>query len=266
MSIAGRSEALRLFLPRPQVVLLALLLAALVAGAGVPEARRRRRADRKGEADGRRRGDSGQAAVRREGLVVGLREGRATRYQWFRCDQMGAHCALASRRHEEEPSARRERRRPHARPRGPRNGLARVDDGGLEPDRADRRRSAAARLDRPADDLGRGRAGKHAQGRARHVEPGAGVVQLPVGPLQQARDARAPRSKGATAETHEVGAGDLGHALVAIVQARSGATSQAVFSVATAPPPSRAPRHRCAGPSELCAAAGRRRRSSRAGS
>ena len=40
--------------------------------------------------------------------------------------------------------------------------------------------------------------------------------------------------EGATAETHVVGAPDLGHALVAIVQARSGATSQAVFSVATA--------------------------------
>ena len=41
--------------------------------------------------------------------------------------------------------------------------------------------------------------------------------------------------EGATAETHEVDARDVGHALVAIVQARSGTTSQAVFSVATAP-------------------------------
>ena len=56
---------------------------------------------------------------------------------------------------------------------------------------------------------------------------------------QWARCSRAGRAcapiKGATAETYEVGDRDLGHALVAIVQARSGATSQAVFSVATAP-------------------------------
>jgi hypothetical protein len=39
---------------------------------------------------------------------------------------------------------------------------------------------------------------------------------------------------GETGETHDVGAGDLGHVLVAIVQARSGATSRAVFSTATA--------------------------------
>jgi hypothetical protein len=38
---------------------------------------------------------------------------------------------------------------------------------------------------------------------------------------------------GATLDSHEVGADDLGHTLVAIVQARSGATLQAVFSAAT---------------------------------
>jgi hypothetical protein len=40
--------------------------------------------------------------------------------------------------------------------------------------------------------------------------------------------------EGATAATHVVEQGDLGHALVAL-QARAGAVSQAVFSVATAP-------------------------------
>ena len=65
-----------LFLPRPRVVLLALLVAALVAGAGAPKAPRSRRADLQGEADGRRAGDAGPAAVRREGLVDGRREGR----------------------------------------------------------------------------------------------------------------------------------------------------------------------------------------------
>jgi hypothetical protein len=38
---------------------------------------------------------------------------------------------------------------------------------------------------------------------------------------------------GETRDTHDIGAADLGHVLVAIVQARSGATSRAVFSTAT---------------------------------
>ena len=156
---------------------------------------RRRRADREGEADGRRAGDAGRAAVRREGLVVGLREGRHTRYQWFRCDQMGAHCALASRRHEEKPPPRRERRRPHARPRGPRDRLARLDDGGLELDRADRRRSAALASTAQPTISGEAVQGSTLKVDPGHVEPRAGVVQLPVGPLHRARAARAPRSE-----------------------------------------------------------------------
>jgi hypothetical protein len=39
---------------------------------------------------------------------------------------------------------------------------------------------------------------------------------------------------GASSDKYEIGAADLGHALVAIVQAQSGATSRAVFSTATA--------------------------------
>lgn len=39
--------------------------------------------------------------------------------------------------------------------------------------------------------------------------------------------------KGATAATHDVDDADLGHALVAIVQARAGVTSRAIFSTAT---------------------------------
>jgi hypothetical protein len=39
---------------------------------------------------------------------------------------------------------------------------------------------------------------------------------------------------GETGATHSIGSGDLGHALVAIVQARSGASSRAVFSTASA--------------------------------
>ena len=53
---------------------------------------------------------------------------------------------------------------------------------------------------------------------------------------------------GATADSHEVGADDLGHTLVAIVQARSGATSQAVFSAATLPVGALSPSPPCTRP------------------
>src|SRR5262249_40473447 len=41
---------------------------------------------------------------------------------------------------------------------------------------------------------------------------------------------------GATTDKYDIAPADLGHALAAIVQARSGATSRAVFSTATAVP------------------------------
>ena len=81
--------------------------------------------------------------------------------------------------------------------------------------------------------------GEAKQGSTLKVTPGTWSPVPESFSYQWARCNRVGRAcapiKGATAETHEVGAGDLGHALVAIVQARSGATSQAVFSVATAP-------------------------------
>ena len=102
------------------------------------------------------------------------------------------------------------------------------------------------------------------------VDPGTWSPVPESFSYQWARCTKAGRAcapiAGATAETYAVRAGDLGHALVAIVQARSGATSQAVFSVATtgsvaAPAPAPVPRapETVTGPLELCAAAGRRR-------
>ena len=81
--------------------------------------------------------------------------------------------------------------------------------------------------------------GEAVQGSTLKVEPGTWRPVPESFSYQWARCNASGRAcapiEGATAETHVVGAGDLGHALVAIVQARSGATSQAVFSVATAP-------------------------------
>ena len=75
------------------------------------------------------------------------------------------------------------------------------------------------------------------QGSVLKVVPGTWSPVPESFSYQWARCTRAGRVcapiKGETAETHAVGAGDLGRALVAIVQARSGTTSQAVFSVAT---------------------------------
>ena len=88
-------------------------------------------------------------------------------YQWYPLRPDGSALRAASRRDGREPPPRRERRRSHARPRGSRDRLERVDDGGLEPDRPDRRRAAGARLDRPADHLGR-----VVQGGTLSVDPG----------------------------------------------------------------------------------------------
>ena len=164
---------------------------------------RRRGTGRPGEADGRRTGDPGGAPLRREGIMGRLRQGRIqVPVVPLRPD--GSALRVAPRRHEEESPCRRRRRRPHARSRGPRNRLAWDDHGGLEVDRADRR-SEAARLGQPADHLGKGRTGKHAQGRTRHVEARTGIVQLSVGALHrcgtslcpdQGRDGRQSRRRG----------------------------------------------------------------------
>ena len=77
------------------------------------------------------------------------------------------------------------------------------------------------------------------QGRTLKVDPGKWNPVPQSFSYQWARCSDSGRAcapiEGATAATHVVAAGDLGHALVAIVQARAGAVSQAVFSVATAP-------------------------------
>ena len=129
---------------------------------------------------------------------------------------------------EDELCARCERRRPHARPPHPRQGRARFADGRLERDRAIG--GAPLLVSTVPNDLGE--PSREAPSRSSAVRGAlCGVVQLPwlrkrVGAraLHQRRDSgdlRGGRRRPRHASWH--------------VQARFGATSQAVFSVATAP-------------------------------
>ena len=214
-------------------MVLAPLLAALVAGAGVPEAYAAA-----GPSVRARPMVAGQAT--QGGRLFGVKgswsgSGKVEyRYQWFRCDQMGAKCA----------SLRGVTKRSHL--------LGENDVGhtlGLAVRATDSRGSttAVSRLIGPiggAPPLFVSTAqptvsGAAVQGSTLKVAPGRWSPVPESFSYQWARCTGTGRAcapiGGATAETHEVDAADVGHALVAIVQARSGATSQAVFSVATAP-------------------------------
>ena len=155
-------------------------------------------------------------------------------YQWFRCDQMGAHCALL----------RGVTKRSHL--------LGENDVGhtlGLAVRATDSRGSTTAVSsligpiggDPPllASTAQPTVSGEAVQGVTLKVKPGTWSPAPKSFSYQWARCTGVGRAcapiAGATAATHLVGEGDVGHALVAIVQARSGATSQAVFSVSTAP-------------------------------
>jgi hypothetical protein len=231
VSITGRSEAFRLFLPRPQVVLLAPLLVALVAGAGVPEALAaggpyaRARPMVAGPAT------QGARLFGVKGSWSGSGKVKYT-YQWFRCDQMGAHCA----------ALRGVTKRSHL--------LGENDVGhtlGLSVRATDSRGSTTA-VSRLIGPIGGTPpllistaqptiSGKAVQGSTLKLEPGTWRPVPESFSYQWARCSGTGRRcapiKGSTAETYVVDARDLGHALVAIVQARSGKTLQAVFSVAT---------------------------------
>ncbi len=230
MSIAGRSEGLRLFLLRRRLVLLAPLLAALVAGAGAPEAHAA------GPSAGARPMVAGQAT--QGARLFGVKgswsgSGRVEyHYQWFRCDQMGAHCA----------SLRGVTKRSHvlgASDVGHTLGLAvRATDSTGSTTEVSRLigpiGGAPPKLFSTAQPTVTGEA---EQGSTLKVEPGTWKPVPESFSYQWARCTAAGRGcapiEGATANTYVVGAGDLGHAVLAIVQAHAGPTSQAVFSVAT---------------------------------
>ena len=180
-----------------------------------PGRRRRARADASGPARGRGRG------------------GSATPTGGTGATTMGARCTSLRGRHGERHLPRAERRRPHADRRRPRDRLAAARRRRTRGSSGRSAAPAAARLDRAAT---RRRAPSCA-GKLR-VSPGrwtpdAGLVRLPVDALQRQRP-RLHADRRATADSYTVGADDLGHVLAAIVQARSGTTTQAVFSLATA--------------------------------
>ena len=211
----------------------ALLLAVLLAGAGASNARAavgptsQARPMVAGEAT------QGKRLLGVKGSWAGA--GKVTHaYQWFRCDQMGAHCALL-RGVTKTSYVLGENDVGHTlgllvRAKDARGSTTAVSSligpiGGAPP--------LLVSTVQPTI------SGEAKQGSTLRVTPGTWSPVPESFSYQWARCNRVGRAcapiKGATAETHEVGAGDLGHALVAIVQARSGTTSQAVFSVATAP-------------------------------
>ena len=214
-------------------MLLALLLAALVAGAAAPEGAQAA----KGPSARARPMVAGQTTqgARLFG-VKGSWSGTGQveyKYQWVRCDQMGAHCA----------SLRGVTRRGH---------LLGADDVGhtlgLTVRATDSKGSTTevstligpiAGAPTPLVSLVQPTvSGEPVQGGTLKVEPGTWRPLPESFSYQWARCSPVGRAcapiRGATADTYVVGAPDLGHALVAIVQGRSGATYQAVFSVATA--------------------------------
>jgi hypothetical protein len=214
-------------------VLLAPLFAALVAGAGVPEAHAANGPSARAKPMVAGQATQGARLFGVKGTWSGSGKVKY-RYQWFRCDQMGAHCA----------SLRGVTKRSHI--------LGETDVGhtvGLAVRATDSRGSTTevSRLIGPiggappllASTVQPTVSGEAVQGSTLKVEPGTWRPVPESFSYQWARCTAEGRAcapiEGATANTHLVGARDLGHALVAIVQARSGVTSQAVFSVATAP-------------------------------
>ena len=213
-------------------MLLALLLAALVAGAAVPEAHAAGGPSARARPMVAGQATQGARLFGVKGSWTGAGKVKFS-YQWFRCDQMGAHCG----------SLRGATTRSH---------LLGADDVGhtlgLAVRATDSRGSTTAVSSLIGPIGGAPPAlvstaqptvsGKAVQGTTLKVEAGKWVPVPESFSYQWARCTAEGRAcepiAGATADTHVVSAADRGHALVAIVQARSGVNSQAVFSAATA--------------------------------
>ena len=211
---------------------MALLVAALVAGAGAPKAHAAVGPTSKAKPMVAGQATQGQRLFGVKGSWSGAGKVKYT-YQWFRCDQMGAHCALlrgvTTRSHVLGASDVGRTLGLQVRAKDSRGSTTAVSSligpiGGAPPQLASTVQPVIS--------------GKAEQGSTLKVTPGTWSPVPESFSYQWARctdDGRACAPiAGATAETHVVGAPDLGHALVAIVQAHSGTTSQAVFSVATA--------------------------------
>jgi large repetitive protein len=154
-------------------------------------------------------------------------------YSWYRCDTMGLHCQIlrGDNTNSHRPSA---------------NDVGHTLSVGVLATDSTGSTHAFASLVGPIagsppqlDALAQPLVAGHAvQGSTVHVGSGRWRPQPSAFVYQWARcnaelRACAPIA-GATSDSHQISPADLGHALVAIVQARSGATSRAVFSTATA--------------------------------
>jgi hypothetical protein len=154
-------------------------------------------------------------------------------YQWYRCDTMGRHCRLLrgvdARGHKPGKNDVGYTLSVAVRATD-RNGSTRAFASLVGPIAGTRPRIDS--LTQPVV------AGVAVQGRTVRVDAGRWQPKPSAFVYQWARCNLELRSctaiSGETQHTHDIGAKDLGHVLVAIVQARSGRTSRAVFSTATA--------------------------------
>jgi hypothetical protein len=153
-------------------------------------------------------------------------------YQWYRCDTMGAHCTTLQ-------GATERTRRLGPNDVGHTIGLqvrAR-DSSGSATDYTSLVGPIAGKPSAIASSAQPTVSGAPVLGATLHVGTGGWKPRPTSFSYQWARCNTQARAcvpiAGATGDTHQVVADDLGHALVAIVQARSGPVSRAVFSAAT---------------------------------
>ena len=236
LGFVGRSDGRRRFLPGGAVALVGACLLLL----GAP------RAEPAPAAPSVSRPIVTGAAVQGGRLTVSPPAGDARyAYRWYRCDTMGGRCTILR-------GATSGHRRLGAGDVGHTLGLV------LRATGAPRAGAAYASLigpigGAPARLVSRAQpvvSGAAMEGGSVHVDTGRWKPQPASFAYQWLRCDRNGRScapiRGATAADHAVLGADIGHTLVAIVQARARADSQAVFSTATA---TVLPAHGVAGPS-----------------
>jgi hypothetical protein len=230
--VARHSESLTCFLPwcarqagaaALLVVLAALFVTSAAAAGGGPQPKRRPVVT----------GDTTQGSrlVVSHGAWTGAGKLRFS-YQWYRCDTMGRHChgLHGARTHVHESGA---------------NDVGHTLSVAVRATDAKGSTTAFASLVGPIagthprlDPLAQPVvAGSAVEGAIVHVRTGRWQPKPSGFAFQWARcnlQLRACASiAGATGATHAIAADDIGHVLVAIVQARSGATARAVFSTAS---------------------------------
>jgi len=221
--VSRHSESLTRFLPLCVVVALATGAPAAAAGAASAPALTKRPTVKGAATQGTR-------------LVVsrGTWTGASTyAYRWYRCDTMGRHCRLlhgvTGRSH--RAGANDVGHTLSAAVRASGSSGSTLAFASLVGPIAGTHPSLAS-LAQPIV------AGKALQGSTLHVGTGRWRPKPTAFDYQWARCNAQLRLcaaiGGETHATHDIGAADLGHVLVAIVQARSGAKSRAVFSRATA--------------------------------